>query len=103
MVYDLSRIERLKRQKEFEEDRDIEWQEIADAAHISLSTLARYRANTVGRPQKTILMAICNYFDVSVEFFVAGDDQGEEDSPGNQTGHPYCLGSPSTLSIASIG
>ena len=80
-TWDFSRLETLKREKEAKEDRDIEWQEVADSAAVSISTLIRYRRNEVKQPQFHVVMALCDYFGVSPDYFE------EEETPGNQKGH----------------
>lgn len=87
--WDFSRLETLKREKEAREDRDIEWQEVAEIADISMSTLIRYRRNDVKQPQFHVVMALCDYFDVAPSHFEVED--GDE---GNHTGHQVIPSAP---------
>jgi transcriptional regulator with XRE-family HTH domain len=93
-----SRLETLKRQKETQEDRDIDWSEVAQEANIGITTLYRYRRDEVQQPQLHVVMALCKYFGVPVEFF-----EDKEDEEGNQQGHQEIPSGPIAMSVAPVG
>lgn len=77
MKWDFSRLNQLKREKEYRERRDIDWRDVAVATGVMEKTLIRYRRNEVTRPHLNVVLALCDYFGVDISYFQADDeDQG---------------------------
>lgn len=69
MKFDFSRLEDLRRMRELQEHRNIDWQEIADTADIGIRALIRYRRNDVKSPHFRVVLALCAYFKVTPDYF----------------------------------
>lgn len=88
MKWDFTKLDDLKRKKEYLEGRDIDWQEISDATHVGISTLWRYRNGNVTNPHLNSVLALCAYFDVPLDYFKVEDADEDGDTPPNRRRPP---------------
>ncbi len=72
-----TRLNQLKREKSARDEREITYQEIADAAGIAYSTIQRYAHDVVPRPDYTVLASLSAYFGIPVEQLVIAVEEDE--------------------------
>lgn len=71
LTWDFVKLDDLRREKAFNEGRDIGWHEVAKESGVSTATIHRYRTNTVKEPYFVVVMDLSAYFGVKPSYFLA--------------------------------
>lgn len=73
-IWNFSKLDLLKRQREIAENRDISWVEVAAVTGVSIPTLIRYRQGRVTDPRSNGVLALSEYFGVPLDFWTEVTD-----------------------------